>query len=149
MKEIKLEDVFEQINCISSTKQEIRNLQSKYNMLITPALSDVSLLPQIFEWYKETSPDTGLKDRDSKSMFMQCFVFIVTMLYSPQSLAGGKLLLGLREKLSILLHYKSPTSISNVIPNLMFLYRSYQSYRDRVNHSFSAILAKLSSNNLL
>ena len=149
MKEIKLEDVFEQVNSISSTKQEIRSLQNKYNLLITPALSDASLIPQIFEWYKETSPDAGLTDRDSKSLFMQCFVFVIALLYSPQSLAGGKLSLGLREKLSILLHYKSPTSISNVIPNLMFLYRSYQSYRDRVNSSFSTILSRLSSNNLL
>lgn len=137
------------ISHISETRDAIKKLQLEYNALITPKLTNTLLLPQIFEWYKEISVDYNKSDRDSKTMFMQCFVFIATLFYSPQSLAGGHLSLGLREKLSMLLKYKSPTSISNVIPNLMFYYKSYQSYRDRINTAFDYISNKLKSNNLL
>jgi hypothetical protein len=144
-----VEPIFNQIDNIAQTREAIKKLQMEYNALIIPKVNNTALLPQIFEWYKEVSVDVDKRDRDSKTMFTQCFVFVVALLYSPQSLAGAKLSLGIREKLTILLKYKSPTSISNFIPNLMFLYKNYHSYRDRVNTAFEHISKKLISNNLL
>lgn len=146
---IEVEKIFKQINDISETKEALRRLQMEYNVLITPVLNDISLIPAIYEWYKEISIDTDINNRDSRTVFMQCFIFIVVLFYSPQSLVGGKLLIGIREKLAILLQYNSPTSISNVIPNLMFFYNNYQSYRDRINTAFEYISDKLKSHKKL
>lgn len=148
-KNITANDVFTQINGIMSTRAEMRALQAKYNTLSLPLLNNVNHLPLILKWYNDVSPDYGKSNRDAKTMYAQCFIFVVTMLYSPSTLAGGKLSFGIRTQLSQILQYKSPTSISNVIPNLMFLYRNYKNYRERVDTAFEHIYKKLKSLNLL
>lgn len=144
-----VDKIFNQINGIITTKEELRRLQGEYHSLTQPMLHNAEHLPQILQWYEEVSSDAGLNSRDAKAMYSQCFIFIVTMLYSPSTLAGGKLSLGLRSKLSQMLNFKSPTSISNIIPNLMFLYKSYKSFKNRVDTAFDYIFNKLKSQNLL
>ncbi len=148
-KNITPDDVFSQINDILSIKQEMKVLQGKYNTLSLPLLNNTTHLPQILEWYNDVSPDYGKSNRDAKTMYAQCFIFVVVMLYTPCTLAGGKLPFGIRTQLSNILQYKSPTSISNIVPNLIFLYRNYRCLRERVDTAFEYICGKLKSLNLL
>lgn len=144
-----VDKIFNQINGIITTKEALKKLQGEYNTLTLPLLHNTALLPNILHWYEETAPEMDTTSRDAKALHSQCFIFIVTMLYSPSTLAGGKLSLGLRSQLSQMLHFKSPTSISNIIPNLMFLYNNYKSYKQRIDTAFDYILNKLKSQNLL
>lgn len=144
-----VDKIFNQINGIITTKEALKKLQGEYNTLTLPLLHNTALLPNILQWYEETAPELDTNSRDAKALHSQCFIFIATMLYSPSTLAGGKLSLGLRSQLSQMLHFKSPTSISNIIPNLMFLYNNYKSYKQRIDTAFDYILNKLKSQNLL
>lgn len=138
-----LPDLLEQVDRIASIKNEFKKLQMEYHHYITPTISDTSLLPVLFEWYKDFSPDSGKTSRDGKAAFSQCFIFIITLLYSPSTLTGGKLPFGLRSQLSQIFQYKSPTSISNIIPNLMFLYRTYSDFKSKVETIFNQMIIKL------
>lgn len=144
-KTIHPQDIFDKIDRISAIKSELKKLQMEYLHYITPTLSDTELLPVIFDWYKELSPDAGQSNREAKAAFSQGFILIVTLLYSPTSLTGGKLPYGLRSQLSHIFQYKSPTSISNIVPNLLFLYKTYASFREKVDTIFEQIIKRLQS----
>lgn len=142
-KTIQLQDLFGNLTKASAIKSELKKLQMEHLHYIAPTLSDTGLIPTVFEWYKDFSPDAGKTDREAKAAFTQGFILIITLLYSPGALIGGKLPFGLRTQLSHIFQYKSPTSISNIVPNLMFLYKTYASFREKVDTIFKQIVQKL------
>lgn len=75
------------------------------------------------------------------------FLLIVLHLYSPLTLVGGKMTVGLRKELSKLLDLHTPSSISNVCSNLLFYYQTYRIFRLEVNLILLELIDRLESKN--
>ena len=71
------------------------------------------------------------------------FIFIILFLYSPSTLAGGKMKNGLRNKLAEVLGVSAQTAISDNRNNLVFSYQLYKYFRQDVDWIYGEILERL------
>ena len=69
-------------------------------------------------------------------------------LYSPGTLAGGKIGKGIRDALAKVLGFKAPTAISNLCTDVMFLYSNYKDFRRDINCIYVQILERFKMINI-
>lgn len=134
---------------LKSIKEEQIRLSEKEKELSKPLLKDLSLISTIFEWYCELRGNCGLPERRDGSAFRQKFIFIILLLYSPNSLAGGKMARGIRDILAGILRVKTPSGISNNYSNVMDFYNIYEGYRKDMNYLYEEILNRLKIKGLI
>ena len=93
-----------------------------------------------------SSSRKSLQEVDSKARpkaYTIYLVFIILYLYSPMTLAGGKMKAGLREKLGNVLGIKEKTVVSNNINGIVFSYQLYKYFRQDIERIFSEISVRL------
>ena len=71
------------------------------------------------------------------------FIFIILFLYSPSTLAGGKMKNGLRDKLAEVLGVNAQTTISNNRNNLVFSYQLYKYFRQDVDWIYGEMMERI------
>ena len=69
-------------------------------------------------------------------------------LYSPGSLAGGKMKSGLRNKIAEALGVKAMSAVSNKLDSITFSYKLYKYFRQDLNRILSGIQERLDNGNL-
>lgn len=117
--------------------QKVRNkmleLSSKMDELGEPILEDLDLLPIIYETYLDFFRNRGWQDKANKVYHRQKLILIVLYLYSPRTLAGGKMRIGLRDKLTELFGLSAKTTISDNSAHAVHLYQHYRDFRRDVD----------------
>ena len=68
---------------------------------------------------------------------------IILFLYSPSTLAGGKMKNGLRDKLAEVLGVNAQTTISNNCNNLVFSYQLYKYFRQDVDWIYGEMMERI------
>lgn len=130
---------------IHQRKLELENKEAE---LSTPKLTDQELIPMIFEWFSELShcnTATGQLTSDEKIQFL----FVIMKLYSPISLAGGRTVKGLRDKMAKIYGYTSPSGVSNNIKKMMDMYSFYRPFQKVVHTYYEAIIDRLIEHELI
>lgn len=118
---------------------EIRKLKADLSgeetRLSSPVLDDFSLIDGIYDVFtRSVRNDRGVV------MLRKEFLFIVMYLYSPSTLAGGKMEKGLREKIGEVLGIYGKTVISDNVSTLMLTYNVYAYFRSDVGHIFREVI---------
>nr|DAT56214.1 MAG TPA: hypothetical protein [Bacteriophage sp.]DAZ41772.1 MAG TPA: hypothetical protein [Caudoviricetes sp.] len=140
---------FSAISELKYIRDQKSRLSEREQELIKPILSDLGIIPMIFQWYCEIVGNCGLPERRSGTCFRQKFVFIILFLYSPSTLAGGKIAKGIRDILADILGFKSPTGISNLYVNVTFNYNNYKDYRADIDYLYTEIVNRLKFKGLI
>lgn len=131
---------FSIISEIKSLREDISRLSARESELSQPILSNLELIPIIYGWFKEIAVDLPKRD---KSILNKEFIFIILFLYSPGTLAGGKMKNGLRSKIGDVLGIKGKTSISDKLDTLVFYYKMYKYFRNDLNHIYTTIMNRI------
>lgn len=129
----------ERVSEIYSIESKIKALQEKRKVLIDPALSDLSLLEEI---YNLTDTFYFLAQLSKKDV-AQRFIFLSMLLYSPASIVGYPLAKGLRGRLSKVLGYKSDTAVSNNLVSATDAYNIYSEYRESIGKLYEYVTKKM------
>ena len=128
---------------IISIRKDIASLSLRESELTRPTLSDLNLIPTIYDWFLEAAKTIPKRN---KSILNKEFIFIVIFLYSPGTLAGGKMKNGLRSKIGDTLGIIGRSSISDKLDTLVFHYRMYKYFRNDLNHIYSSIMKRINEN---
>lgn len=135
---------FSSIIELKSIREQKSRLSEREKELGEPILTDLSLLNKLYEWFKEISSNKT-KKRNERILQRKKFIFVVLFLYSPSTLAGGKMKKGLREKLGETLGIHGKSSISDNLNNLVFSYQLYKYFRQDIDRILSEIIYRLGS----
>lgn len=126
----------------------IAGIIGKEEELSTPLLTDLDHIPMLRHWYCELIGSGKPRSRKEASRRSE-FVCLVLLLYSPVTLAGGKMGNGVRKALADLFQYKSSTSITNISDNIESNYDRYKDYEENVDYCLNEFLIRLKDRGLI
>ena len=111
--------------------------------LTAPILKDKSLIHEIYKIFIELLNERGCPPNIDSVTQRKKFIFIILYLFSPSSLAGGKMTAGLREEMSRVLGIQSKSTISDNCADVVFLYQNYGDFSEDIEHIYTEILNRL------
>lgn len=124
------------------------DLEMRERKLSSPMLTDRSLIPTLYEVFKDFVKESGGKPLQAHQR--RKFVFIAIYLYFPKALVGGKMSKNLRNDISKAIpDVKSHSVISTDILTSMFMYQNYKDFRKDVDGMFERIVCHLRSMSVL
>lgn len=129
---------FEKIIQLKRLRVEKSCLSEKEMKLSTPIYTDRRLIDTFHSRFTQLMQDKGIYNHSSVSQ-RQKFLIVIMFLFSPSTLAGGKMPKGLRDYICKVMGLKSASAISHDLDNVVFLYQNYTDFRDDVNEIFRAI----------
>lgn len=135
---------FSKIISIKAMYEEMGDIKTRTEEMEAPLLLDRDLLPDIYRLFVDEMTSRGRYP--SGHMCRREFLFIALYLYSPRSLAGGRLPKGLRDRLCGIMGIKSKSSISDSCLNLIFFYQEYKDFRENVDAIYARISSELLTN---
>lgn len=124
---------------LKKLREEIKYKQREINLSTAPLLTDYSLLPGIFNIFQKYFHDRGVTDVVGNVYYRKKFLFVALCLFSPRSLHGGKLHIGLRNTLAEILKMKS-TPVSDNCQNLIIYYSSYRDFKKDTDAIIAEVL---------
>lgn len=140
---------FSSIMELKAIREQKSRLSEREQELSSALLQDTSLIPEIYSWFKDIISETDSPSNPDGVMQRKKFLFIVLFLYTPSSLAGGRLPNGIRAEIAKVFPDVSPCVISNNIADVSFIYQQYKDFRKDIEYIFSNILAKLKVENVI
>ena len=134
---------FSSIAELKVIREQKSRLSERENELSTPALTDLSLIPKIYEWFCEIVAERDCPPNPRSVTQRKKFLFIILFLFAPSVLAGGRLPNGIRTELAKVFPHVSPSSISHNIDNVLFLYQNYKDFRHDIDRVYSIIMDRI------
>ena len=134
--------MFSRIIELKSIREQKSRLSEREKELEDPILTDLSLLDQLYKWFEEISYRKK-KKRNEQILQRKKFIFIILCLYSPSTLAGGKMKTGLRDRLCEVLNLNDKSTLSKNLNNLSFHYQMYKYFRQDIDKIYSEFLKRL------
>ena len=96
---------FNKIIRLKKIRIEKSELSEEENALTAPILKDKSLIHEIYKIFVELLNERGCPPNIDSVTQRKKFIFIILYLFSPSSLAGGKMTAGVREEMSMVLGF--------------------------------------------
>ncbi|MCD7936903.1 MAG: hypothetical protein LUG98_08595 [Tannerellaceae bacterium] len=128
---------------IEQIRREKQALSQQEQAMTQPVLTDLSLLSTLYKWFADYYQERTVIPRAESILQRKKFILIVLRLYSPATLAGGRMPPGLRNRLAEILQLHTPSSISNHYSELLFYYHNYKEFRREVIHVYATLLRQL------
>ncbi len=129
---------------------ELRNLRTQKSILSekerelsSHILTDYSLIGEIYGLFNDILKESVCSPIPDSPMQRKKFLFIILFLYSPRTLAGGKMHSGMRKALEVIYPNIKPNTISGYVSDIVFLYSQYKSYRKEIDGLYAKIIEKL------
>ena len=139
-------DKISKLKSVCAQETELLELKSE---LATPLLEDVQYIPMLAEWFCDLS-NIGVELREIATRQKNEYLFIILLLYSPMTLAGEKLVNGLRNILAEMFGYKSPSGISNLLAgDMVFQYKCDKELRADVDRIYVEIIRRLQERKII
>ena len=91
---------FSSIMELKAIREQKSRLSEREQELSSPVLTDLSLIPQIYGWFKEIFSGIECPPNPESVTQRKKFLFIVLFLFAPSVLAGGRLPNGIRAEIS-------------------------------------------------
>ncbi len=131
------------VAALKSIRDKMLELSQFIDELGEPILTDLTLLPQIYDAYSRVFERRGLPDDARLVRNRKKFLMVVLYMYSPKALAGDRMRVGLRKAVSELFGLSTSTPISDNCVGLMLQYNIYPDFRRDVDIIFKEVLASL------
>ena len=117
-------------------------MSAREKELTEPILTDLDMIGALYRWFQEIISQKETFRVGSVTQRKK-FIFIILFLYSPSTLAGGKMKNGLRNKLADVLGVNSQTTISDNRNNLVFSYQLYKYFRQDVDWIYREMMERI------
>ena len=140
---------FSSIVELKSIREQKSRLSEREQELASPILTDLSLIPEIYDWFKELLTGMDCPPNLESVTQRKKFLFIVLFLFAPSVLAGGRLPNGIRAEISGVFPDVSPCVISNNIADVSFIYQQYKDFRQDIEYLYNQILKILKVKGLI
>lgn len=140
---------FSSIVELKSIREQKSRLSEREQELSLPVLTDLSLVPEIYNWFKEILSGMACPSNPESVIQRKKFLFIVLFLFAPSVLAGGRLPNGIRAEISGVFPDVSPCVISNNIADVSFIYQQYKDFRQDIEYLYNQILERLKVKGLI
>lgn len=140
---------FDKIIRIKKIRIEKSELSDEENKLTTPSITDKSLIPEIYNVFRELLDERGCDPNIESVIQRKKFIFIILYLFSPSTLAGGKMASGLRDDLADILGIYSKSTISDNCADIVFLYHNYADFSEDITWLYGHILDRLENKGLI
>ena len=130
---------------LKSIREQKSRLSERENELAQPLLTDLNMIPRIYEWFNELVKE--LPNRN-KSTLTKEFIFIILFLYSPGALAGGKMKLRVRKSIADTLGLNACTAVSNKCSEIVIMYKIYKYFRQDLSIIYPKVMDKIQQGNI-
>ena len=140
---------FSSIVELKSIREQKSRLSEREQELSLPILTDLSLIPEIYGWFKEILSGMDCPPNLDSVTQRKKFLFIVLFLFAPSVLAGGRLPNGVRAEISGVFQDVSPCVISNNIADVSFIYQQYKDFRQDIEYLYKLIVEWLKAKGLI
>lgn len=140
---------FSVVSELKAIREQKSRLSERENELSTPVLSDLELIPVIYEWFKEVLSEMAFPPQVECITQRKKFLFIVLFLFSPSVLAGGRMPNGVRKSLEEVFPNVKPCTISNNLADVVFLYQQYKDFRQDIEYLYTEIINRLKFKGLI
>lgn len=127
---------------IKSIREQKSKLSKREKELTEPVLTDFGMIDTLYEWFQEIVIQKE-KFKAGNVSQRKKFIFIIILLYSPGTLAGGRMKHGLRNKLAEVLGINARTTISDNRNDLVFSYRMYKYFRQDVDRIYGEMMERI------
>lgn len=117
---------------IRRLREQAIDLFCKANLLSEPVLKSSGGLTRVYEIFIDHMTGKYRSVNIESPIHRKRFLAVALFLYSPGTMAGCKMKIGLREQLATIMKLKTHTTVSSYIGSLMVLYHSYRSFRNDV-----------------
>lgn len=131
------------VAALAKLRKKVDELSDVMKELGEPIIEDLALLPEIYEAYKRVFSRRGCPDDVTSVRNRKKFLLVVLYLYSPKALAGERMRMGLRKKVSELFGLTTSTPISDNCAGLIVQYHAYADFRRDVDLIFQEVLDSL------
>lgn len=140
---------FSVVSELKAIREQKSRLSERENELSAPVLSDLELIPVIYEWFKEVLSEMAFPPQVECITQRKKFLFIVLFLFSPSVLAGGRMPNGVRKNLEEVFPNVKPCTISNNLADVVFLYQQYKDFRQDIEYIYTEIQNRLKFKGLI
>ena len=140
---------FSVVSELKAIREQKSRLSERENELSAPVLSDLELIPVIYEWFKEVLSEMAFPPQVESITQRKKFLFIVLFLFSPSVLAGGRMPNGVRKSLEEVFPNVKPCTISNNLADVVFLYQQYKDVRQDIEYIYTEIVSRLKFKGLI
>ena len=134
--------MFSEIAEIKSIREQKSKLSEREKELTEPILTDLDMIGMLYRWFQEIISQKEIF-RSGNVTQRKKFIFIILFLYSPSTLAGGKMKIGLRDKMADVFGVNAQTTISNNRNNLVFSYQLYKYFRQDVDWIYGEMMERI------
>lgn len=139
---------FSSITELKAIREQKSILSERERELSEPLLTDYSLIEIIHDWFEDILQNMTFPPNPNSPIERKKFLFIILYLYSPSTLAGGKMKIGLRDELARVTNCTT-TLISHNCEDVTFYYNQYKSYRANIDLIYTEILVRLKNKKLI
>lgn len=143
-----MEKEFSAISELKSIREQKSRLSEREQELSEPVLHDYSIIGMIYQLFKEILLAMPLPPCVDSPTQRKKFIFIILFLYSPSTLAGRKMKVGLRDKIAEVTGCKG-SLISHNCEDVTFFYQQYKSYRQDIDYLYTEIVNRLKVKGLI
>ena len=133
---------FSSILELKSIREQKSKLSEREDELTKPTLTDLDMIGTLYKWFQEIISQKEMFKVGNVTQRKK-FIFIILFLYSPSTLAGGKMKNGLRNKLAEVLEINAQTAISDNRNSLVLSYQLYKYFRQDVDWVFTEIMKRV------
>lgn len=130
---------------LRTIKMEKSRLSEEEQKLSNPMMKDMSDIPTILTYCREAYKDIHRTSVPRRPRERRIYIFILLFLFSPQTLAGGKMGSGIRESIAKAMEIES-SNVSHYHSDIWFYYNVYEDFRQDVNTIFEKVFEKLRKN---
>lgn len=139
---------FSTISELKFIREQKSILSEREQELSEPKLVDLTLIPMIYELFNEVLNEKDFSPRIDSPHQRKKFIFIILFLYSPSTLAGGRVSSKIREELANVAACH-PSYISHNIENVLFQFQQYKDFRKDIDYLYTEILNRLKIKGLI
>ena len=140
---------FNKIIRLKKIRIEKSELSEEENALTASILKDKSLIHEIYKIFIELLNERGCPPNIDSVTQRKKFIFIILYLFSPSSLAGGKMTSGLRPEIAKVLGVQSECTISDNCADVVFLYQNYGDFSGDIEYLYTEIVNRLKFKGLI
>lgn len=131
---------FSNIDRIRELRDQIFMYNREIGRIAAPIANGTDSLETLYGIYKSVIDEK----KEANAYERKKFLMAVMYLFSPVTLAGGKMRSGLRQKLAAIMGVKNHTTLSANLQDVMMLYRTYRDFRRDVNLIIKTFFEKIS-----
>lgn len=128
---------------LKSLRVEKSELSEKERELTKPILTDTNLIKPLYEAFSAVLSERTCAPCIDSVIQRKKFLFIIMYLYSPSTLAGGKMAKGLRAKLAKVIGINAQSVISRDCSDIVFLYEHYKTFAFDIDTIFPKMMEKI------